>query len=334
MQGVSHYGKPGTKAAGLSHPKVGDYAVSDIRFVAAFDIDGRKVGKDLSQAIFEEPNNTRKIIEPADIGVTVEMAQPLDGVSPIAGEKIQVSKSKPVNIPAVLDKSRAEILVNLTPTGASKASAMFAEAAWKSGCAFINATPSNIAKSRDWKARFKKKVIPLAGDDIMDQIGSTVLHKNVLSLLVDRGMHIGETYQLDIGGGTESQIALDKKRYEIKRGIKTAAVASAVPYKFPIVAGSSDFVDFMENRRTSYFWVKGDYFTGTEFTLDMRLSLEDAPACAAVLVDVIRMVRIASDQKIGGALEAVSAFGFKAPPTRIPPSLLIEKLQPYLSTKA
>src|SRR5207244_11308424 len=138
--------------------------------------------------------------------------------------------------------------------------------------------------------------IPLAGESVMDQIGSTILHRNVLQLLVDRGIRIGETYQLDIGGGTESELSLDKKRYEIKRNIKTSAVAAAVPYKFPIVAGSSDFVDFMENCRPSYFWIKGEYFAGTDFTLDMRISLEDGPACAGILTDVIRMVKLAEEK--------------------------------------
>jgi len=334
VQGVQYYRNTHTRPAGLTHPKIGKYAISNIRFVAGFDIDQRKVGKDLAQAIFAEPNNTRKILEPKNLDVRVQMAQPLDGVSPIAGDKIQVSNTKPANVPKTLQDSQAEILVNLTPTGATKASEMFAQAALQAGCAYINATPAKIATSRQWQAKYRRKTLPLAGDDIMDQIGSTVLHKGVLSLLVERGLHLDETYQLDIGGGTESQMALDKKRYEIKRSIKTAAVAEAVPYKFPLVAGSSDFVDFMENRRTSYFSIKGEYFAGTEFTLDMRLSLEDAPACAGILIDVIRMVKVAKDKKIGGPLDAVSAFGFKAPPKRIAPQTLDRQLEPFLSIKA
>jgi myo-inositol-1-phosphate synthase len=203
---------------------------------------------------------------------------------------------------------------------------MYAQAALQVGSAFINATPAKIASSKVWQAKYKKKGTLVVGDDIMDQIGSTILHKNLLSLLVERGTQIGETYQLDIGGGTESQLALDKKRYEIKRGIKTAAVAAAVPYKFPIVAGSSDFVDFMENRRTSYFWIKGEYFAGTDFTLDMRISLEDGPACAGILTDVIRMVKLATERDRSGALNAVSSYGFKAPPKRVPLENLNQEL--------
>jgi myo-inositol-1-phosphate synthase len=317
IQGVEYYRSPKNKV-GLMHEKIGPYQPSDIRFVAGFDIDQRKVGKDLSEAIFAEPNNTRKILPVRSTGVKVQMAQPLDGISPIAGDKIQLSSSKSTNLAKTLQDSKADLLVNVTPTGASKASEMYTNAALQAGVAFVNATPAKIASNKTWQGKYKKKGTILVGDDIMDQVGSTILHKNLLSLLVDRGTRIGETYQLDIGGGTESQLALDKKRYEIKRGVKTAAVAAAVPYKFPIVAGSSDFVDFMENRRTSYFWIKGEYFAGTDFTLDMRISLEDGPACAGTLIDVIRMVKIAAEKKHGGALNAVSSYGFKAPPKFVP----------------
>jgi len=334
VQGIQHYSEKNSTTIGIRRPKVAGYLAQDIKFVAAFDVDKRKVGKDLSEAIFVEPNNVRKIAEPAKLGEKVAMAQPLDGLSPVAGAKIQISDSKPSNLPRVLRDARAEILVNLTPTGASKASEMYAEAALQSGCALINATPAKIASNRKWQLKYRKKTLPLAGDDVMDQIGSTILHKSLLSFLVKRGLHLDETYQLDIGGGTESQIALDKNRYEIKRRVKTAAVAAAVPYKFPIVAGSSDFVDFMENRRTSYFWIRGEYFAEIGFTMDIRLSLEDGPSCAGALVDTIRMVRVAMDRGLGGPLNAVSAYGFKAPPQEMSTEEAESELDSFLqSTK-
>jgi len=328
-QGIEYY-RHEKKPVGLANPRVGTYSVSDIRIVSAFDIDKRKVGRDLSEAIFQEPNNTRKFTQPPNSGVKVQMAQPLDGISPIAGDKIILSDAKPANLARVLEDSRAEILVNLTPTGATKTSEMYAKAALSAKCSFVNATPARIASDKQWQSRYKRGKVALVGDDIMDQIGSTILHKDVLSLLVDRGLQIGETYQLDIGGGTESQLSLDKKRYEIKRNIKTAAVAAAVPYSFPIVAGSSDFVDFMENRRTSYFNIKGEYFGGTDFSLDMRMSLEDGPACAAVVADVVRMVKVATDKGESGPLLSVSAYGFKAPPKRMSDQTLKQELAPTL----
>ena len=325
VQGIDYY-RQGKKLTGLANARVGPYAVADIRIVAAFDIDKRKVGRDLSDAIFQEPNNTRKFTQPAATGVRVQMAQPLDGISPIAGDKILLSDAKTANPAKVLEDSKADILVNLTPTGATKASEMYAKAAVSAKCSFVNATPARIASNKQWQSKYKKGKVALVGDDIMDQIGSTILHRDVLSLLVDRGLHVGETYQLDIGGGTESQLSLDKKRYEIKRNIKTSAVAAAVPYSFPIVAGSSDFVDFMENRRTSYFNIKGEYFGGTEFSLDMRMSLEDGPACAAVVADVVRMVKLATDREEIGPLLTVSAYGFKAPPKRMSDQTLKQEL--------
>ncbi len=325
VQGVEFYRQEKT-ALGLSKPKIGPYKATDIKFVTAFDIDKRKVGRDLSEAIFEAPNNTRRIVTPLKLGFKVHMAQPLDGVSQIAGEKIEVSDSKPSDVVSILKESDPDVLVNVIPTGASGASEMYAQAAVEAGCAFVNATPARIASSIKWQSKFTKAKAPVAGDDVMDQIGSTVLHRSVLALLADRGVRIVETYQLDIGGGTESELSLDKKRYEIKREIKTAAVAAAVPYKFPITAGSSDFVDFMENRRTSYFSIKGSYFAGTDFSLDMRMTLEDGPACAGTLIDVIRMVKLAQERGESGPLEAVSAYGFKAPPKRMPEQTLKQQL--------
>jgi myo-inositol-1-phosphate synthase len=332
VQGIEYYRRE-KRPVGLSYPKIGPYVISDIEVVAAFDVDKRKVGRDLSEAVFQEPNNTRKFVELRQSGIEVQMAQPLDGISPIAGDKILLSESKAVNPAQVLRDSEAEILVNLIPTGATRASEMYAKSALQSKAAFVNATPARIGSSTQWQSKFRKAKLPLAGDDIMDQIGSTILHKNVLGLLVDRGLRIGETYQLDIGGGTESQLALDKKRYEIKRNIKTSSVAAAVPYQFPIVAGSSDFVDFMENKRTSYFNIKGEYFGGTEFSLDMRLSLEDGPACAAVVTDVIRMVRLAKDRGQTGPLITVCAYGFKAPPKRLADQILKQELASMLKGK-
>ncbi len=325
VQGIEYY-SPEKHPIGLANPKVGPYKVPDIVIVAAFDVDKRKVGRDLSEAIFQEPNNTRKFAEPSNLGVKVQMAQPLDGISTIAGEKIVLAETKPSNPAQVLTDSKTDILVNLTPTGAARATEMYAKAALQANASFINPTPSRVASNTKWQARFRKKKLGLVGDDVMDQIGSTVLHKDVLSLLVERGLRIGETYQLDIGGGTESELSLDKKRYEIKRNIKTSSVAAAVPYQFPIVAGSSDFVDFMENRRTSYFNIKGVYFGGTEFSLDMRLTLEDGPACAAILSDVIRMTKVAKDRGQSGPLNSVSAYGFKAPPKRLPEQTLKQEL--------
>ncbi|HKI75893.1 MAG TPA: inositol-3-phosphate synthase, partial [Candidatus Bathyarchaeia archaeon] len=193
IQGIAYYTQE-KKPVGLANKKIGPYGVQDIQIVAAFDVDKRKVGRDLSEAIFQEPNNTRKFTQPSHLGVKVQMAQPLDGISPIAGEKILLSDAKPSNPAKTLTDAKAEVLVNLTPTGAARASEMYARAALQSKCAFINATPARIASNSQWQSKYRRAKVPLAGDDIMDQVGSTILHRNVLALLVDRGLHIGETY--------------------------------------------------------------------------------------------------------------------------------------------
>ncbi len=331
VQGTAYYQNNGR--VGLARPKIGAYKASDIKYVAAFDIDERKVGHDLSEAVFAEPNSSKRLLDLQKTGVVVQMAQPLDGAVGIAGEKVQVSKARPANIPKILEETGADLLINLTPTGASKASEMYAQAAIQAGCGFINATPAKVSTDRKWQANYKRQGAILVGDDVMDQIGSTILHRNLLSFLTERGAHIDETYQLDIGGGTESKSALDKKKYEIKRNIKTAAVAAVVPYSFPIVAGSSDFVDFMGNKRTSYFWIRGQYYAGADFTMDIRLSLDDGPACAGILTDVIRLVKLAQDNDLvqGSVTDLISAYGFKAPPKRFSPEEVSEGLELFLS---
>lgn len=325
VQGIEYY-RYKKNNEGVLNSQIGKFKIPDIKFVAAFDIDERKVGQDLSDAIFAEPNNVRKIAQPRKTGVRVQMSQPLDGVSPIAGDKIKIKRSKPANVQKLLRETKPDVLVNLIPTGASKATEMFAQAAWQAQCAFINGTPARVASNKKWHSKYASRKLPIIGDDVMDQIGSTVLHRNVLSFLVDRGLRIRESYQLDIGGGTESQMSLDKERYEIKRRIKTAAVEGAVPYQFPLVAGSSDFVDFMENWRTSYFSIEADYFAGTGFTLDMRMTLEDGPACAGVLTDVIRIAKIAIDTQNMQLADVASSYGFKAPPKRIPEQTLKQNI--------
>jgi myo-inositol-1-phosphate synthase len=185
------------------------------------------------------------------------------------------------------------------------------------GCGFINATPTFIASDPVLAQQFEDAELPLVGDDLVDQIGSTQLHKTLLKLLSDSGVHINETYQLDVGGGTESVDTLDRTR-DAKRTIKTESVASALSYKTQIVAGSTDFVDFLQNKRDSYFWIQGTYFCNTPLIIDLKFQTVDAPNAGSVLLDVVRAVKLAKSKKQSGALEAVSAYGFKRPPKMVP----------------
>jgi myo-inositol-1-phosphate synthase len=184
-------------------------------------------------------------------------------------------------------------------------------------CAFVNATPTFIASDAKWAKRFADAKLPLVGDDLVDQVGSTALHKTLLKLLSDNGVHITETYQLDVGGGTESVDTMDRTR-DAKRNIKTESVASALPYKTEVVAGSTDYVDFLQNKRDSYFWISGTYFCNAPMKIDLKFQTVDAPNAGSVLFDVVRATKLALNKKVGGAVEAICAYGFKRPPQMVP----------------
>ncbi|MEM3554135.1 MAG: inositol-3-phosphate synthase, partial [Candidatus Bathyarchaeia archaeon] len=228
-------------------------------------------------------------------------------------EVVKVNGSKEANVAEVLKESGAEIVLNLLPSGAVKASEWYASQSLEAGCAFINATPAFIASDSAWARRFEEAGLPLVGDDLIDQIGATTLHKTLLRLLSGHGVRITETYQLDVGGGTESLDALDRTR-ELKRTVKTETVKAALPYEAEVVAGSTDYVDFLQNRRDSYFWIRGLYFCGTPMQIDMRLSTVDAPNAGSVLLDVIRAVKIALNRNLKGAILPICAYAFKHPP--------------------
>jgi len=315
VQGVEYY-KGATRKrqkVGLRHLSLGNYRPRDIQFVSAFDIDTRKVGKDLSSAVFAPPNNTLKFADVPASGIVVQKGPILDGVGEALKNVVQVADTHEADVAKELKKNNVEIVLNMLPSGAIKASEWYAEQAIRAGCAFVNVTPVPIASSDVWGKKFEDRGLPVVGDDLIDQVGATTLHKTLLKLLSENGVKICETYQLDVGGGSESLDTLDRTK-ETKRTLKTRAVATALPYKTEIVAGSTDFVDFLENRRDSYFWIKGTYFGEAPMRMDIRLCTVDAPNAGSVLFDVIRAVKLALERKTAGALESVSAYAFKNPP--------------------
>jgi len=204
-------------------------------------------------------------------------------------------------------------VLNLLPSGAAKASEWYAEQALAAGCAFINATPNFIASNEAWARRFDLAEVPLAGDDLIDQVGSTALHKTLLQLLSKNGVHITQTYQLDVGGGAESLDTMERTK-DLKRAVKTKSVESALPYKAEVVAGSTDYVDFLQNRRDSYFWITGVHFCNVPMQIDLKLSTIDAPNAGSVLFDVMRAVRLAKERNLKGPILPICAYAFKHPP--------------------
>jgi myo-inositol-1-phosphate synthase len=312
VQGLQYYEK--TKDfTGLRNPLVGGLAPKDIEVAAAFDVDDRKVGKELAEAIFAKPNNAPRIVSLPSTGVVVEKGPLLDGVGKSTKNMVQVSNAPDSNVTETLKETEAEIVLNLLPSGATEASQWYAGQSLKAECAFVNATPSFIASDAPWAKRFEEAGLPLAGDDLVDQVGSTALHKTLLNLLSMNGVRITETYQLDVGGGTESLDTLDRTR-EAKRAIKTQSVASSLFYKAEVVAGSTDYVDFLQNKRDSYFWISGTYFGNAPMQIDLKFSTVDAPNAGSVLFDVVRAMKLAVNKKLKGAVIPVCAYAFKHPP--------------------
>lgn len=335
IQGIEYYGNRnnGDDCVGLRNVSLGGFAPKDIEVVVAFDIDDRKVGKDLSEAILAQPNNVPKLTEVPTYNVIVHKGPVLDGLGEYTKHVVQVSSVPEVGVAKALKESDAEVVVNLLPSGAVKASRHYAEQALVAGCGFVNATPSFIASDAAWAKRFEGAELPVVGDDLIDQVGATTLHKTLLQLLSTQGVRIMETYQLDVGGGTESLDTLDRTK-ELKRIVKTESVESALPYPAAVVAGSTDYVDFLQNRRDSYFWIRGIYFGRTPMQIDLKLSTVDAPNAGSVLFDVIRAMRIAQDRKQKGAVLPICAYAFKHPPQHMPVEAAEKMFANYISEES
>jgi len=318
LQGLYFYSKEQNagEGKGLRYPILGGFKPSDIEVVAAFDIDRRKVGRDLSEAIFAPPNDTLKVEEVPKLGVTVRKGPVLDGVGDALKSIVQISNKKEEDVANVLKDSGAEIVVNLLPSGAIKATHWYASQAVKAGCSFVNTTPVLLASDGKWDKRFKEAGLVLVGDDLIDQVGSTTLHKALLTYLTKNGVRITETFQLDVGGGTESIETMDRSHW-VKRELKTEAIKSSLPYEAGVVAGSTDFVPFLKNQRESFFWIKGTYFCNAPMKIDLKLSTVDAPNSGSVLYDVVRAVKIAAKRQKGVVLP-ISAYAFKHPPKMLP----------------
>ena len=333
IQGLQLCKEHGEKIEGLVHWNLGGYTPLDIEIVAAFDIDKRKVGKDLSEAIFSPPNNMLKLCDVPKLDVTVEKGHLLDEFSPDIKELIKFDDSPPVDIVDSLKSKGAEILVNLVPSSAIETTKFYAEKAIEAGCGFINCVPVFIASDAEWVGKFEKAGLPVVGDDLESQAGSTILHRWILEFLTLRSVKILETYALDVGGSPESIHALDWEKTMAKRIVKTEAVKSAVPYDVPVVAGSTDYVDFLGDFRDTLIWIKGTIFGGAPITIDLKIKVPDGANAVSPLMDAIRGVKIAMDRGISGALESVSAYAFKHPPKSASPKTAEKWMMEFIEGK-
>jgi myo-inositol-1-phosphate synthase len=338
VQGVQYYKNASEKTTvpGLMHVNFGGYHVRDVKFVAAFEVNKNKIGKDLSEAIFTEPNCCAKFAEVPKLGVKVSPAPFLDGVADHMKKVFNIYNSndlKPVDIAETLRESKTEILVNYLPVGSHDAARFYAQAALDAGCAFINCIPEFICSDNRWSKKFEEKGLPIAGDDIKSQLGATILHRNLARLCVDRGVIIDETYQLNLGGDTDFLNMTVEERLKTKRISKTEAVTSLVPYELPTRIGPSDYVPFLGNKKICYIWLKGRKFGDRPLTVMAKLEVEDSPNSAGVVIDIIRAVKIALDRKISGQLLSISSYAFKHPPLQVPDSEAKQAVEDYIKGK-
>ncbi len=311
VQGLKFYS--GDERKGLWHPNVAGLKPGDIQVVAAFDVDSRKVGLELSKAVFAPPNVAKKYLSLPKGRVTVDAGISRGDAAPhLSG--IRLERSGGDEVARRLEESGAEILVNMISSGSSASSEEYARAALKAGCGFINCTPALTLKSNKLVVDFQKAKLPLVGDDLMSQFGGTVFHRGLLGLMVRRGVKVSKSYQLDVGGGSETMNTIDEAIKMAKREVKTTAVASEVPYKFETIAGTTDFVDYMGNDRTSYFWFEGSNFMEGDITVDIYLRSSDGANAGNVLLDVVRATYRC--MKVGklGTVPEICAYGFKSPP--------------------
>ncbi len=338
VQGVEYYRNVAEeeKVPGLMHVNFGGYHVRDVKFVTAFEVNKRKIGRDLGEAIFVEPNSCAKFAKVPNLNVKVLSGPILDGVAPHMRESFQIYDKKEmraVDVAEVLREAEADMLVNFLPVGSYKAARHYAQAALDAGCAFVNCIPEFIASNNSWSKRFEEKQLPVAGDDVKSQLGATILHRNLIRLCLDRGIEVEETYQLNLGGNTDFENMTVEERLKTKRISKTEAVTSLIPYRVPTRIGPSDYVPFLGDKKICYVFIKGKKFGNQMVTIKAKLEVEDSPNSAGVVIDVIRAVKLALDRGISGPLTSISSYAFKHPPVQVPDDVARQWVEDFITKK-
>ena len=328
IQGIEYYKThEGAEKLGLMHYELGGYQPGDLEVVAAFDVDKRKVGRPLREAIFALPNCTKTISpEVTNSKTIVQMGHILDGVSEHMRDypdpqTFVVAQQKPADTESVLRESGVEILLNYLPVGSEKATQFYADCCLNTGVSLINCIPVFIVSDPQWRRRFAERNIPVIGDDVKSQLGATIVHRALTQLFMDRGVTIDRTYQLNTGGNTDFLNMLNQKRLRSKKISKTEAVQSILDAPLEadnIHIGPSDYVPWQKDNKVCYLRIEGRGFAGVPLNLELRLSVEDSPNSAGVMIDAIRCCQIARDRKIGGPLTSISAYAMKHPPEQLP----------------
>ncbi len=319
VQGVEFYKNASERdqVPGLMHVNLGGYHIRDIEFSAAFDINITKVGKDLSEAIFADPNNTYKFANVPKLGVPVQRGMTHDGLGRYLSEVITKAPGPTADIVGILRETKTDVVISYLPVGSEMATKWYVEQVLEAGCAFINCVPVFIASQEYWRRRFEEKKLPIIGDDIKSQVGATIVHRVLTNLFDQRGVRLDRTYQLNFGGNTDFYNMLERDRLESKKISKTNAVTSQLPYKLPdeaVHVGPSDYVPWLTDRKWCYIRMEGTTFGEVPLNVELKLEVWDSPNSAGVVIDAIRCAKLALDRGIGGALYAPSSYFMKTPP--------------------
>jgi len=319
VQGVHYYKEADEDefVPGLMHVNLGGYHIRDIDFVAAFDIDANKVGKDLGEAIYSPPNNTIEFCKVPKVGVTVERGMTHDGIGKYLSEVITKAPGPTADIIQILKDRKVDVVINYLPVGSEEATKWYVEQVLAAGCGFINCIPVFIAKEDYWRKRFQEKGVPIIGDDIKSQVGATITHRVLTRLMRDRGVRMERTYQLNFGGNTDFLNMLERERLMSKKISKTQSVASQLDYdlgKDNIHIGPSDHVPWLQDRKWCYIRMEGRTFGDVPLNIELKLEVWDSPNSAGVVIDAVRCCKLAMDRGISGTLTGPSAYFMKSPP--------------------
>jgi len=335
VQGVHYYRDAAENEfiPGLMHVNLGGYHVRDIEFSAAFDIDSRKVGLDLSEAIFTEPNNTIRFADVPYLGVPVSRGMTHDGLGRYLKERITKAPGPTAPIKDILQDTGTDVVVNFLPVGSEMATKWYVEQILDAGCGFVNCIPVFIAREPYWQERFKKHGLPMIGDDVKSQVGATIVHRALVNLFRDRGVRLERTSQLNVGGNMDFYNMLERERLESKKISKTNAVTSLLPYDVGeenVYIGPSDYVPWLTDRKWAYIRLEGRAFGDVPLNIELKLEVWDSPNSAGVVIDAVRLCKLALDRGISGTLEGPSAYLMKSPPVQYPDAVAREMTEAFI----
>jgi myo-inositol-1-phosphate synthase len=335
VQGVHFYknAKEGDLIPGIMHVNLGGYHISDIEFTCAIDIDKRKVGKDLSQAIYTYPNNTYRFADVPKKNIKVLRGMTHDGLGYYLSQIIEKAPGPTADIVRALRETKTDVVINFLPVGSEEATKWYVEQVLDAGCALINCIPVFIASQKYWHNRFKEKKLPVIGDDIKSQVGATITHRMLVSLFQDRGVKILRTSQLNVGGNTDFMNMLERSRLESKKKSKTGAVTSLMNYdigKDNIYIGPSDYIAWLTDRKWAYMRMEGQTFGNVPLNIELKLEVWDSPNSAGVVIDAIRCAKLALDNKLSGSMIEPSSYFMKTPPIQFPDNICREKTEGYI----